>query len=47
MSLIFSGSDFIDVLSGPRKFAGASYGDDDDDEECKTEFIIQKKLKHG
>ena len=45
MSLIFNDSIFVEVLSGPRKFAGANAGDDDDDEECKAGIYNPEKTK--
>jgi hypothetical protein len=45
MSLIFFGSKFIDVITGPRKFAGATFGDDDDDEDCIAGIYDPEKTK--
>lgn len=36
MSLIFIGSNLVNVIWGPRKFCGASLGDDDDDESAES-----------
>lgn len=45
MSLIFFGSIYVDVISGPRKFAGVKAGDDDDDQECKAGIYDPEKTK--
>ena len=36
MSLIFVGPNLVNVIWGPRKFCGASLGDDDDDESAES-----------